>query len=295
MSHYLTETFSDRNAALRGRRISASRAAGIMGLSKWSSPYKVWCELTGRLPDSEYNPIRFRVGHALEPLIGELYEEHTNREVFPHNQNHIRVHPIYHYITCTPDFDVVDFEKGKGLLQGKSAVASKAEDWEFGCPPDYKAQLNHELLVCGRKWGSLAVIVGNNSFRYIDLDRDDDFINNELLPRYHKFWACVVNDIPPPVDWHPATTEAIEAQYPHENGTTIELPALFEQIDEELTEHKRMKACDEIDIAMRENMIKQYMGEAETAILPGVARYTWRLQKTAGGSLARVFRRTAIK
>lgn len=292
---YLTETFSDRNAALRGRRISASRAAGIMGKSPWASPYSVWAEMTGRLPDSEANPIRFRVGHALEPLIGELYEEHTNREVFAMPQTEIQVHPVFPYLTCTLDFTVIDYQKGKGCLNAKTAIAWKAEDWETGCPEEYRIQAYHEMLVTGRKWASLAVLLGNHSFRWIDIDQDDDFICNEMLQRYHQFWACVCNDIAPPADWHPATTEAISAQYPHENGTTIELPSYFEDCDYDLVKANQMAEHADYTIELCRNQIKQYMGEAETAILPGVARYTWRLQKTAGGSLARVFRRTAIK
>lgn len=299
MSHFIREEHANRELALRARRISASRAAAILGKSRWGSPYSVWCEMTGRLPDSEDNPIRFRVGHALEALIGELYEEHTRREVFYEPQNQIQVHPIYPYITCTLDFTVCDYFRNnghdKGCLNAKTAISYKAEEWETGCPIEYWIQAQHELVVTGRKWASLAVLIGNHTFRWIDIDRDDDFINNAMLPRYHQFWACVRNDIEPPADWRPATTEALSEVYPHENGTTVELPAAFAEWDSALVEAtngaEHAAGCAE----GCKNYIKQFMGEAETAILPGVARYTWKVQKTAGGGLARIFRRTAIK
>ena len=35
----------------RRHTIGGSDAAGIIGLSKWSSPVSVWADKTGRLPD----------------------------------------------------------------------------------------------------------------------------------------------------------------------------------------------------------------------------------------------------
>lgn len=37
--------------ALRRKTVGGSDAAGIIGLSKWSTPYTVWADKTGRLPD----------------------------------------------------------------------------------------------------------------------------------------------------------------------------------------------------------------------------------------------------
>lgn len=296
MTSFLTETFPDRDAALKGRRISASRAAGILGKSPWASPYSVWAEITGRIPDSDANPIRFRVGHALEGLIGELYEEHTLREVFPERQDTIQVHPIYPYITCTLDFTVVDYQKGKGCLNAKTANVQKADDWETSCPEHYWVQAQHEMLVTGRTWGSLAVLVGNSSFRWIDIEMDEGFQQEVMLPRYHQFWACVQNDVPPPVDWHPATTEAIDAQWPHEScGAALELPPDFAAVDENIVTYEAESAKAQRIVTGCKNIVKQYMGEAEIAFLPGVAKYTWKVQRTANNGLARIFRRSPLQ
>ena len=40
---------------LRRHSIGGSDAAGIVGLSKWASPYSVWAEKTGRLPEQPDN------------------------------------------------------------------------------------------------------------------------------------------------------------------------------------------------------------------------------------------------
>lgn len=286
------ETYDDRDGALKARRISASRAAGILGKSPWSSPYSVWAEMTGRLPDSKANPIRFRVGHALEALIGELYEEHTNREVFPEPQNQIQVHPVYPYLTCMLDFTAIDYQKGKGVLDAKTAIISKADEWETGCPEQYRIQLQFQMLCVGRKWGSLAVLVGNNSFKWIDVERDDEFIEG-ALPRFHQFWVCVQNDIAPPASWQDA--DVLAQVYPQENGEVIELPAdLFQTIDEIRQEAVELASFNTQSKDMADNVIKQYMGEAETALLPGIARYTWKVQPTSNGGLARVFRRVSL-
>jgi predicted phage-related endonuclease len=252
--------------------------------------------MTGRtLPDELCNPIRFRVGHALEPLAGELYEEHTRREVFPMDQNTIQVHPVFPYLTCTLDFTVVDYAKGKGCLNVKTANVQKAEDWQEGCPKDYWVQAQHECYVTGRKWAGLGVIIGNNAFRYIDIDRDDTFIDTVMLPCAHRFWACVQTDAPPEIDGSDATTDALNLAFSESDGEVIELPIdPFLEADECRENWLRHRDTADDHCAYHTNQIKQYMGTAENAILPGVCRYSWKTQRTSNGGTARVFRRHAL-
>lgn len=52
----------------RRHTIGGSDAAGIIGLSKWSSPVSVWADKTGRLPDKP-DTEAMRLGRDLEGYV----------------------------------------------------------------------------------------------------------------------------------------------------------------------------------------------------------------------------------
>ena len=61
---------------LRRHSIGGSDAAGIVGLSKWASPYSVWAEKTGQLPEQPDNEA-MRQGRDLEDYVARRWSEET--------------------------------------------------------------------------------------------------------------------------------------------------------------------------------------------------------------------------
>ena len=62
--------------AQRKHTIGGSDAAGIVGLSKWSSPYSIWADKTGRLPEKE-DTEAMRLGRDLEDYVAKRWMEAT--------------------------------------------------------------------------------------------------------------------------------------------------------------------------------------------------------------------------
>lgn len=66
--------------AIRRKTVGGSDAAGIIGLSKWSTPYTVWADKTGRLPDKP-DTEAMRLGRDLEDYVARRWMEETGKKV----------------------------------------------------------------------------------------------------------------------------------------------------------------------------------------------------------------------
>ena len=64
----------------RCHTIGGSDAAGIVGLSKYSTPYTVFLDKTGRLPDKPDNEA-MRQGRDLEDYVAQRWMEATGKKV----------------------------------------------------------------------------------------------------------------------------------------------------------------------------------------------------------------------
>ena len=74
----------DEWLALRRKGIGGSDAASIMGVSAYSSPYRVWADKTGRLEPLEDNEA-MRQGRDLEAYVAERFTEATGKKVRRNN------------------------------------------------------------------------------------------------------------------------------------------------------------------------------------------------------------------
>lgn len=64
----------------RKASIGGSDAAAILRLSDYSSPYTVWAEKTGRIPEKEDNEA-MRQGRDLEQYVADRFCEQTGKKV----------------------------------------------------------------------------------------------------------------------------------------------------------------------------------------------------------------------
>lgn len=64
-----------------GPRITATSAVTISGKSPWSTPHKLWLELTGRAPPRPAN-VAMQRGVRLEPKAREAYIKHTGVDIY---------------------------------------------------------------------------------------------------------------------------------------------------------------------------------------------------------------------
>jgi len=268
--------YKDREAWLAGRKdgVGASEVAALFGISPRHSTFSLWAEKTGRIPPLEISGEWLEWGLLLEEPMAKRYETVTGRRLWQGGGPYcVAQHPTIPFLRCTPDRWVTEApgHAGVGILQLKNTNAYKADDWDGG-PPDFvQVQVQAEMAVTGAEWGSVAVLVGGNEFRYFDLERNPDFIS-ELEAQVTWFWGLVQAGTPPPVDGSSHTEEALKRLHPLDDGSEVEL-----ETDAATWARDWDAAKDEIKNAEKrkteaENQLRAAIGAATYGRLPGGMR-----------------------
>ena len=301
-----------RRAWLKERMtgLGASDIPVLFGLSSWKSPSSLWLEKTGLQEPLDEMSEPAEWGLRLEDAIAAKFGEETGRLVPDGDPHEIARHPDVPILMATidraqvlvegcvrPTFDV----PGEvGVLELKTAAFQKADEWEDGEPPlVYQVQLQAQLLVTGRAFGSLAVLIGGQRFLWVDVPAHPEF-QRRIVQEARAFWESVETHNPPPVDGSEATREAIRRAFPQEQRAEyVELPPEAVQWDEE-----RQRAIDAIKSweahkLHAENQIRAAIGDAAGGVLPNGVSYSLKLQQkrayTVAASETRVLRRKAGK
>lgn len=269
---------TEREAWLQERRtgIGGSDAAAVLGVSPWRSPYALWLEKTGLAikPDEEEAEY-MEWGRRLEPIIAEKFAEVTGREIAAGSG--IVRHPRLPFMLGTLDFGQRCASRGDGVLEVKTLGFWKKDEWAEEPPLHYAVQLQHYLAVTGRRWGSFAALIGGQQFVWCDVERNEGFIE-ALEQECAAFWERVKSGQPPPVDGSKSTKEALKLLYPKDSGRVVELAdearAWHEAIETAKAEVKRWEAIQQ----EAENKLKEAIGDATEAFVPGGPRWTYKLQ-----------------
>lgn len=260
--------------ALRKNYIGGSDAAAVVGMNSFSSPFAVWAEKTGRIPEFGGN-LATEVGTFLEEFVAKKFEEETGKQVRRNNMS--MVNDQYPWAIANIDRQIVGEDAGLEIKTTSELNMKSFKGEEY--PGNYYVQCMHYLAVTGKARWYLAVLIGNKDFRIFTIDRDDDEIKALMLAE-REFWEFVKNDVPPPVDGKNCTTEAVKDMFPDAAaGSSVDLTdfagdlirrkALKEQIDD------LKEQADEID-----NTIKMAMGTCETGSAPGWG-VTWKNQASS--------------
>src|SRR5690606_2539985 len=66
--------------------------------------------------------------------------------------------------------------------------AYSKDKWVDGVPLYYAAQVQAQIAVLGAPYGWLAVLHGGNDPELYRIERDQEFIENHLIPKTRDFW-----------------------------------------------------------------------------------------------------------
>ena len=256
---------------IRRKSIGGSDAAAIIGLSKWATPYTVWAEKTGRLPEKE-DTEAMRLGRDLEKYVAERWCEETGKRV--RRRNAIIYNEAYPFAHANVDRLVIGEDAGLECKTTGTLDIRKFQGADF--PEQYYAQCVHYMAVTGASKWYLAVLVYGRGFFTFELERDQAEID-ALMEAERRFWSEYIEpDTAPAPDGEAPTSDAISTIYAEDNGGSVEL---FGR-DVLLKERKDLKAqADEIGkrITEIENIIKEDMGEAERGTV-GDWSVSWKAQ-----------------
>jgi putative phage-type endonuclease len=269
------ETYPNEKAWLEARKpaITSTDAAVIAGVG-YISPLELWMQKTGRLEDQP-DSRRFRFGRWAEKFIAQELEAEAGVKLIeqpPYSLMRSETHPNR---IASLDREV----EGGGLAEFKTVSQRMADRWKDG-PADYAfVQVQHALFVTGYEFALIAAMIGaGEDFLPFRVAPSPDF-QAELMEREEAFLKLVQTDTPPPASGAEGDREALAALYPKDKGETIVLdrpdfPAMVEMLR---TAKENKKEAEGI-IDLCENTIKEAMGEAAYAEIPGLARYSWKTQ-----------------
>lgn len=255
--------------------IMASEAAVILGTSKFASPLDLWMEKRG-IEKREVTGEHIEWGNRLEPLIADAYTDKTDRLIEDPGDFTIFQHPHHPWWGATPDRFIYDSERDSvGVLEIKNVTAWNVSEWSDGeVPLQYLIQVQHQMAACGCSWGSIAALIGGNTFIYQDIERDEDFLKG-ITPSLLAFWGRVTNNDPPPPDDTEMCSQAIARLFSSPTGESIALDNTVLNAHDQLEEIKERKKRLEADERGLKNTIKMAIGNNTTGVLPTGDYYTY--------------------
>ncbi len=238
----------------RKNYIGGSDVAGILGLSRWSSPLRVWAEKRGLIePDDLSEVLEVELGNELEDFIARKFMKRTGKKLVRHKETiH---HPKHPFLAANVDRLVVGEDAG---FEAKTTNAWKHREWQDEeIPQEYILQCMHYINVTGKQRWYLDGLIGNHEIKSRVLDRDEINQTKNVLLEIEKklvsFWNDFVLTGIQPTFIRANDTDTLAQLFPNAvEGTIIQLTDEFNKKVEELA----AISSDKKSLDLRENQIK---------------------------------------
>ena len=273
----------------RRRYIGGSDAAAVVGLSRRKTLLEVWAEKTGAIPYEDFNSEPARVGTFLEPYVVQRFCEETGKKA--RRVNETFVHKQHPFIAANIDRRVIGED---AILEVKTTTAWLAKEWETNeIPQEYIIQCLHYLAVTGAARCYLAVLIGNQEFKWMVVERNEDAINS-LVKREVEFWNRFVLPCVMPKMVSARDGDALYKLFPEPpDGSLISLDReANDTLDLIKTYQADEKALGTL-IGQKKNEIKLLMGNNEIGLTDRY-RVTWKVQKDKETRVLRIAERKEI-
>lgn len=270
VSYTIVDVVSDTPEWEQERRnsIGASEIAAVLNLSPYSTPLDVWKHKKGI--DRPFDPLLGFIGHASEDIIEQWVHKFSGVDV--------TLEPAFMARSIEYPFIHASFDRLSSdpfiTWQFKTAHHYTGFKWDEGIPTDIRIQVQTEMLVAGTRRAAVVVWIGGREFRLYWEDRDDRFINEQLIPAARDLWQRVLDDSPPEpstlaelndVELHPG--EEIEA-----SETALEMIERRAVLESDIASMR--EEADALKVALG-----QYMGTAEALTRDGQRILTFKYQK----------------
>src|SRR5687768_17270690 len=271
----------DRGSWLHMRKqdLTASDVGAVAGVDKFRTPLSVYAEKTGAMISLDDDTPIMRRGRWLESAVLAAVREETGWEIRPVG--------LYYRDTetrlgATPDAVAVSDKPGVTNVQCK--VVSRPvydRDWSDGPPMSYVLQTLTEGMLMDVHQSVVAALVIDTYSAELYLHEVPRHADAEAKIRSlaQKFWDDVRTGNKPRADFA-REAEIIEALYPESQAEPVldlsgdnMLPALLSQY----AAQKSAIALAKKAVAEIETEIKEKLGAAEKAVLPGW-KLSWKTQ-----------------
>lgn len=265
-----TKMSRDEWLAMRKNSIGGSEIAAVLGMNRWKTPFQVWAEKTGRTDSSVQKNEAMYWGTVMESILREEFAKRTGYQV--KEAHYIFASVENSFLTANID-GYVDLGNGEyAVLEIKTAGNYAESDWNDGCPIEYYLQVQHYLYITGMFKAFIAVLIGGNQFKYIEVDRDEDTIKT-IVCCAKQFWNLVQTDTPPAVT--DKDNALLATLYPSSKAVTVKMPEEYRAVLRQYNEAKQ--AIDQAKKAKEEAeaKIKSFMQDNDSAVIDNY-KITWK-------------------
>lgn len=270
LSYAETKTDPD----VRRGYLGGSDAAGVLGLSRWTTPLQVWAIKSGQiLPKDIGGQVNVKLGNKLESTVAEFFTEETGKKV--RRVNETLFHPDHPFLGANIDRRVVGEE---AILECKTTSAWKAKEWSGeDIPQEYIVQVMHYLAVTGAKVGYIAVLIGNQDFKWKVVERDENVIRQMIEKEVH-FWNTFIVPKVMPMQMTANDSDVLYQLFPQAIPESV---ILLDDEANKLIESRNALYQDKIALEKaideQENNIKALLGENEAGE-SGLYKVVWKNQ-----------------
>lgn len=252
----------------RRRGIGSSDVATIMGCNKYSTPYQLWLSKRGEA-QKESETFLMKMGHKLEPVIADLWQEETGIRIEPWSEaEYMYVHPELNFLRASPDRE---FEGG-GILECKSTQMKVDADT---LPEYWFCQVQYQMGIGQKDHCNIAWLTGGREFGFAEVEFNPEFFRY-MIEEVSRFWnENVLGGKEPEL-----TTEAdVAAKFRADNGETLEVSEDIYILHGELADRQaRIKELEK-EADMIKEQVKLAMGAAQKATYNGQTLFTWKTGK----------------
>ena len=185
-----------REEWLEARRsgIGGSDVAGILGMSKWSTPYTIWADKRGEMPPQDEN-LDMLIGTLFEPWLFAQYKEQTGVAI--RKSHKILRDKEFPFLLANVDAlhkdRVVEFKTARNMDEWGEPGTDQV-------PTAYLLQCQHYMRVTGKVVCDLGVLFKDQRKPEIvlyEIQRDDELLS-VMVPKLTEFWYSVQQGIAPP-------------------------------------------------------------------------------------------------
>ncbi|KGN00336.1 hypothetical protein ADU90_13225 [Clostridium botulinum] len=249
----------------RQKGIGGSDVGAILGINKWKTPFEVYLEKTEPITEVKEQSEAAYWGDQFEEVVAKEFERRTGKKV-RRDRRHFK-HKKYPFMVANIDRRVVG---ESAVLECKTANQFLAKEWkDEEIPASYLVQVQHYLEVTGAEKGYIAVLIGGQKFIWKEVERDEELIRM-IINTEKEFWKLVENKKPPALDGSSAAEKWVNEKFKIANeGEIVELDSSYKNKLHEYFELKKREKEFKEEINQLENQLKNDMGNAELAHVPG--------------------------
>ncbi len=247
----------DREHWLAARRtgFGGSDIAGLLGMSRWSSPYQVWLDKTGRAAEEPDTWAMFR-GREDETKLRRWFTRETGITVETTGMWRSLAHPL---AFANPDGLTSD----GGLIECKSHSWRMGEEWDEDQVSDgAELQTQWYLGVLDLPHAWVIAQIGDDEpvIRRVERDR---LLFAHLAKTADRFWRDHIANDNPPAFTSPSDLDAVKAQHPRaETETAVADPADVAPVIARIREAKARAKAAQADADIAEAELVALIGDA---------------------------------